>query len=323
MIGERTMTRGDRCDEYSAPLFIAWQLNTECNLNCLHCCEEAGGSSPSPDAMSGAQALQVCQQFVQAGVPYVALSGGEPLLCPHIWEICEYLRSHNVDIKIETNGEMIDQGVAERLAGLSLRSVQISIDGATAKSHEALRENGDWLRVMDACRLLSKINVNMEIVFVPTNFNIHEVAQTVDLAAKLGAYGFYSGKLMRIGRAAMNWKRLCPSETQYRQFFETMTSKTEQYRGVMKVYCYPYDVIEELRYRMTSPSASLLVLPNGKVKLIGPLPFICGDLKTMSLEDIWSRYKLAWGRPEVQDFARRILNEPALTAEANNWIELY
>lgn len=311
---------GSSVDEYEAPLFIAWQLNSECNLDCLHCCEEAGDICP--DQMSKEQMLEACRQFVEAQIPYVALSGGEPLMCPHFWDVCEYLRANSVNVKIETNGEMIDGQLARQLGGLNLRSVQVSLDGATAEAHESLRKNGDYDKVLQACKLLRGEGANIEIVFVPTRVNVHEVGQTVDLAASLGAYGFYTGKLMRIGRAARNWEMLCPSEQQYREFFATLEKKTEQYRGEMKVYCYPYDVVEELRYRLTTPSASLLVLPNGKVKLIGPLPFICGDLKLSRLDEIWWRYKQAWKDEQVIAFAQRVVNEPALVAEANNLIEL-
>ena len=38
----REMLRGKDFEDYKSPLFIAWQLNSACNLGCLHCCEEAG-----------------------------------------------------------------------------------------------------------------------------------------------------------------------------------------------------------------------------------------------------------------------------------------
>lgn len=320
MIEAQTALCGSSADEYSAPLFIAWQLNAECNLSCLHCCEDAGAEFPG--RMTKEQMLEVCRQFVEAEVPYVALSGGEPLMCPEFWDVCEFLRANGVNVKVETNGEVIGPDVAQRLGRLKLRSVQISMDGASAEAHEALRKNGNWNSVMRACELLRSEDANTEIVFVPTRFNIHEVGQAVDLAASLGAYGFYTGKLMRIGRAARNWDRLSPSDEQYQQFFDTLNEKTEQYRGRMKVYCYPYDVIEELRYRLQTPSASLLVLPNGKVKLIGPLPFICGDLKVSPLADVWENYKAGWKDERVLEFGRRLVERPALVAEANNWVEL-
>ena len=91
----------------------------------------------------------------------------------------------------------------------------------------------------------------------------------------------------------------------------------------MKVYYYPYDVIDELKYRLHHPAASLLVIPNGKVKLIGPLPFLCGDLRRQSLQEIWQRYKRAWKEKAVVDFTNRVINDPQLLCESNRWVELY
>jgi MoaA/NifB/PqqE/SkfB family radical SAM enzyme len=304
-----------------APLFIAWQINSECNLGCMHCCEDAGGSLP--DQMDRRQIFDFCQQIVQAGIPYVAISGGEPLLHPYFFDVCEFIRNHNISLKIETNGEFIDEETAKRLASLRLRSIQISLDGATAAVHERLRLRGNWDKAVTACKLLLKERVNTEIVFVPTKFNIHQIGPLIDLAYSLGVYGVYTGKIMRIGRAAKNWDTLCPSDEEYERFFAVLNEKVTDYDGKMKVYYYPYDVIEELKYRQGSPAASLLVLPNGKVKLIGPLPFICGDLKKESLQRIWENYKKAWEEPRVIEFIQRLIANPTLVAESNNWLQLY
>jgi len=176
---------------------------------------------------------------------------------------------------------------------------------------------------MQATRDLVGRGVNTEIVFVPTKLNIHEVGPVIDLAYSLGVYGVYTGKIMRIGRAAKNWSLLCPPPEEYEKFFTVLDEKVKQYDGKMKVYYYPYDVIEELKYRLEYPSASLLVLPNGKVKLIGPLPFICGDVRKQSLEEIWVRYKEAWRKPEVIEYTKKVIDDHSLLANANRWIELY
>ena len=47
----------------------------------------------------------------------------------------------------------------------------------------------------------------------------------------------------------------------------------------MRVYFHEVGLLEELRYRLHHPAALLIVLPNGLVKLINALPFICGDLR--------------------------------------------
>lgn len=306
--------------DLKAPLFIAWQLNSECNLGCLHCCEEAGHRIPNE--MDRKEIFNFLEQIVEAKIPYVALSGGEPLLHPDFFAICEFLRKANISLKVETNGEFIDEKTAQRFAELKFRSVQISLDGATAETHEKLRLSGDWNKAVSACRLLIKRKVNTEIVFVPTKFNIHEVAELIDLAYSLGVYGVYTGKIMRIGRAAQNWDILCPTDEEYEKFFTALNAKVKQYDGKMKVYYYPYDVVEELKYRLDSSSASLLVIPNGKVKLIGPLPFICGDLKKQTLLEIWENYKKAWQNPLVVKFAQEVIADPRLLAESNKWREL-
>lgn len=316
----RQILAGSEFEDYKSPLFIAWQLNSACNLGCLHCCEEAGHSMP--DEMTKEEALDFCRQIVDLDIPYMAISGGEPLLCPHIFDVCQFIRDNNISLKIETNGEFIDKKIAEKFAQLKMRSVQISLDGATAQVHEKLRLKGDWEKAVAACKLLIDYGVNTEIVFVPTKFNIHEIGEIIELAYSLGVYGFYTGKTMRIGRAAQNWDIICPSEDEYAKFFEVLEEKSEKYKGKMKIYYYPYNVIEELKYRIEKPSASLLVVPNGKVKLIGPLPFICGDLKKKSLKDIWEDYKIAWRKPKVIEFTKKVIANPNLLTQSNNWIEI-
>ncbi len=306
--------------DLKAPLFVAWQINSACNLGCLHCCEEAGHSIPNE--LDKKEVFDFLQQIVELKIPYVALSGGEPLLHPNLLEICEFLRKHNISLKIETNGEFIDKNLAKRIARLRFRSVQVSLDGATPPTHERLRMRGDWDKAVSACRRLVKEGVNTEVVFVPTKFNIHEIGQLIDLAYSLGVYGVYTGKIMRIGRAAQNWDILCPSDKEYEKFFAVLNDKVDKYDGKMKVYYYPYDVIEELKYRLKYPSASLLVIPNGKVKLIGPLPFVCGDLKKESLLEVWESYKKAWSNLKVIKFAKKVIADPKLLAESNKWIEL-
>lgn len=313
--------RGSSIEDYDAPLFIAWRLTSECNLGCLHCCEESGHHMS--DEMGHEELFKFCEDIARSKIPYVAISGGEPLLHPEFFDISEFIRAGGCSLKVETNGEFIDRKVAKRIAGLEFRSVQVSLDGATPASHERLRLRGDWQKTVQACRLLIEEGVNTEIVFVPTKFNIQEIGDVIDLAASLGVYGVYTGKIMRIGRAAQNWSKLNPSEEDYGKFFKTLRQKTEEYSGRMKVYFYPYDVLEELRYRLNNPAASLLVIPNGKVKVIGPLPFICGDVRKESLREIWEKYKKAWKDPRVIEFTKKVIDNPALLAESNRWREVY
>jgi hypothetical protein len=69
--------------------------------------------------------------------------------------------------------------------------------------------------------------------------------------------------------------------------------------------------------RLVSPQAMLLVVPNGKVKLLNALPFAPADLRRDSLEDAWNAYRKAWRTPAVRDFVGRCRTEPTLLRHAN------
>ena len=91
---------------------------------------------------------------------------------------------------------------------------------------------------------------------------------------------------------------------QYAAFFDTLRAKADEYRGRMRVYFHEAGLLEELRYRLQHPAALLIVLPNGLVKLINALPFVCGDLRRDSLAEVWANFQRAWRDPRVARLRR-------------------
>jgi hypothetical protein len=81
-------------------------------------------------------------------------------------------------------------------------------------------------------------------------------------------------------------------------------------------------LLEELRYRLHHPAALLIVLPNGLVKLINALPFVCGDLRRQGLGEIWARFQGAWQDPRVAKFVEDLAQDPRQTASLHQWVYL-
>jgi hypothetical protein len=69
--------------------------------------------------------------------------------------------------------------------------------------------------------------------------------------------------------------------------------------------------------RLESPQAMLLVVPNGKVKLLNALPFAPADLRRDSLEQAWQAYCAAWQSSEVSEFIAACRRDPGLLRHAN------
>lgn len=305
-----------------APLYVAWQVTNECNLACLHCIEESGPGKAFPDELTEQQVFEVLRQIVEYDVPYLSFSGGEPMVHPSFFQMVEYVCAAGVEVKIETNGHYLTPEACARLKQLGVKAVQVSLDGATAETFNRMRVRGDFNRVVEGIRNLQAAGVPIEINYSPTGFNAHEIGIAIDLAYELGAQSFYTGRTMYTGNAVKTWRHLTPTEAQYEQVFKTLHEKTEAYRGRMRVHFHEMGLLDELRYRLHHPAALLIVLPNGLVKLINALPFVCGDLRQQSLGDIWANFQRAWQDPRVAEFVDTLAREPGTTSMLHKWVYL-
>ncbi|HEY3180825.1 MAG TPA: radical SAM protein [Casimicrobiaceae bacterium] len=320
----QTTTRVDArsTEDLSAPLYVAWQITNECNLACLHCIEESGPGKAFRDELSEPQVLAILDQMRELEVPYVSFSGGEPMVHPHFFEMVEHFCAGGGQLKIETNGHYLSPENCGRLQRLGVKAVQVSIDGASRETFNRMRVLGEFRTAVEGARNLHRAGVPIEINFSPTRFNIDEVGAAVDLACDLGAYSFYTGRTMYTGNAVKTWRHLAPSEEQYAKFFDTLRAKATEYRGRMRVYFHEMGLLDELRYRLQHPAALVIVLPNGLVKLINALPFVCGDLRKESLTEIWSNFQRAWRDPRVAQFVEDLASDPRKTSELHRWVHL-
>ncbi|MNC89287.1 hypothetical protein D3C83_51970 [compost metagenome] len=66
----------------------------------------------------------------------------------------------------------------------------------------------------------------------------------------------------------------------------------------------------------------LIVLPNGLVKLINALPFICGDLRRQTLAEVWANFRRAWADPRVARFIEELAVDPGRTKALHQWVRV-
>ncbi len=309
-------------EDLAAPLYVAWQITNECNLACLHCIEESGPGKAFRDELDEAQVFAVLDQLMDRQVPYLSFSGGEPMLHPLFFKMVEHVCARGAQLKIETNGHYLTVENCERMKALGVKAVQVSLDGASSQTFNRMRVRGNFDVTVDGLRNLRGAGVPVEINFSPARFNAHEIGAVVDLAYELGAYSFYTGRTMFTGNAVKAWRHLELPNERYDAFFDILREKTVEYRGRMRVYFHEAGLLEELRYRLQHPAALLIVLPNGLVKLINALPFVCGDLRRQSLDEIWANFQRAWKDPRVTKFVDDLASDPGKTRTLHDWVYL-
>ena len=198
-----------------------------------------------------------------------------------------------------------------------MQCIQISVDGASAETHARVRPGSSFAAAVGAIRRLVARGLKPQFVFVPTRFNLGEIEQAFDLAGELGCEAFVTGPLMRLGRAALDWERIAPSEAEWIAAVDSLRAKAAAGDASVTLSIYPWDILTELRTRLESPQAMLLVVPNGKVKLLNALPFAPADLRRNSIGEAWEAYRAAWRSPAVRTFVERCAADPALLRHAN------
>jgi MoaA/NifB/PqqE/SkfB family radical SAM enzyme len=272
-----------------------------------------------PGELDAGEAMNLVDDIIGCEVPYVMLCGGEPLVVPHFFAVAEALGQAGVLLKIETNGQRFDALVAERLARLPIRSVQISLDADTEDTYGRQRPGGSLAKVHAACRAARSAGLPLEVTFAPTRINLHEVEAVIERARALGAFRFNTGKLMRIGTAARLWGKLEPSAAQYEQFRLALDRQNVRVGSEMELCYSPFEMNEALRQTLREPPATLLVLPTGWVKVAAVLPQICADLRRDTIAQAWDAYRSAWASESVGAAIRRAIGDESLHAEANVW----
>lgn len=183
------------------PLELHLQLVSGCNLDCYMCHEHL-----RPPEMRHGRHLRLLDpelfdRLARDVIPYtqrIELGvGGEPLLSPHFRTYLERCHGLNQSIHVTTNGTLLTTDtLAASLAEHSSR-IEISIDGATAKTYERIRRGGRFAPLLRNLENLQRHRAgvgpsdrpSLTLCMVLMRSNLAELPDLVRLAASLGADG--------------------------------------------------------------------------------------------------------------------------------------
>jgi len=126
---------------------------------------------------------------------WVYLQGwGEPLLHRRIFDMIARAKAAGCRVGFTTNGSRLTRRTGERLLELDLDLLAVSIAGATAATHEAIRVGSDFAQLTENLRRFLLLRAErrsaapkVEVFFLMTRTNLAELPQAVELAAGLHA----------------------------------------------------------------------------------------------------------------------------------------
>ncbi|MEX0568804.1 MAG: radical SAM protein, partial [Candidatus Njordarchaeota archaeon] len=161
-----------------APILVVWDFTYRCNLRCKHCYANAGTNFSE---MTKEEKLRALDILVDAGVAMLALSGGEPLLGVGFWDVLNTAHDYGLYLSIATNGTLITEEVAERLAKSGLEYAQVSLDSPDPEFHDTFRGvPGAWSRAIKGIRNLKKYGIMVEISMTITKQNYRSIPRMIE-----------------------------------------------------------------------------------------------------------------------------------------------
>ena len=158
---------------------VVWNLTRTCNLRCIHCYSDSDRK-----AYAGELTLHECRAVIDDlaafGIPGLLLSGGEPMVHAHFWQIVEHARSRGLRLTLSTNGTLIDAEKAARLKALDFAYIGISLDGIGPVHDLFRRTPGAFDRAVAAFRHLREVGQKTGLRFTLTRHNATNIEAVLD-----------------------------------------------------------------------------------------------------------------------------------------------
>lgn len=179
------------------PINGSIELLPLCNMNCDMCYvrldkkeQEAKGRIRSVDEW-----LKIGEDMAKAGVLFLLLTGGEPLMYPGFKELYIGLKKLGLIITINTNGTLINEEWADFFKENKPRRINITLYGGDDRAYEELcHYKGGFEKVISGIRLLRERDVDVKLSVSVTKANcsdldkIYAIAKELDVPARADAY---------------------------------------------------------------------------------------------------------------------------------------
>ena len=184
----------------------SYELNLGCNYDCEHC--YLGEKQFAGMDWPGRQRL--LNVMAQAGVLWLQLTGGEPLVDALFPETLAYAYSLGMMIQVSSNGSRLHQPrMIELLTAYRPYRVTLSLYGATEESYDAMtRSRGAFKRFIRGLDAAREAGLTMRINCIVSNRNVHERDAMQALA---GRYGIPAFEYTNITPTYHGTARSCPA----------------------------------------------------------------------------------------------------------------
>jgi radical SAM protein with 4Fe4S-binding SPASM domain len=173
-----------RAHARNAPLSALFELTGRCNLACAHCHLDV---AHPPSELTTAQALHVVDELRRAGTLFLALSGGEVLLREDALEVVRHARRLGMAVRIFTNATLVTPALADEIAAVKPLAVEVSLYGASVRTHDAVTRRRAFRRTLRGVLLLRRAGITVGLKAPLLSSVAGELERILAIADRIGA----------------------------------------------------------------------------------------------------------------------------------------
>lgn len=203
---------------------LAWNITKRCNFKCKHCYSDAT-ENKSEEELSLEEIKKIIDEMKELKVPVILLSGGEPMMHEHIFEIIKYIRESGIRVSISSNGSLISKSAAKMLKDLGVSYIGISLDGIGVVNDRFRGVEGAFdaavRGIRNCCAVGQKVGLRMTV----HKDNVDEVPQVLQFMEQESINRICFYHLVPSGRGSEIKDQMMTSE-QARSFVEMLVDYT-------------------------------------------------------------------------------------------------
>lgn len=187
------------------PILVFWESTRACGLACRHCRADAQ-RTPVPGELTTEEAERFIASFADFGTPppVLVITGGDPLMRADLDHLLAYADACGVHVALAPSVTplLTDERLGE-LRDLGVKVASLSIDGASAATHDTMRGIPGHLDAsIDAIRRMRSHGFIVQINTTVTPANVHELPAIAEMLIDTDANIWEVFFLVNVGRGA-------------------------------------------------------------------------------------------------------------------------
>ncbi|MCL4448531.1 MAG: TIGR04053 family radical SAM/SPASM domain-containing protein [Actinobacteria bacterium] len=162
------------------PFMAIWEVTRACDLACKHCRAEAD-THPDPDQLTTKEGMQLIDQLAALGRPrpLFILSGGDPFKREDLFKLVEYAASQKLAVSASPSPTpKLTRSNLQSLKQAGANAISLSLDGATAQTHDAFRQvDGSYDLAIKGAHFAKEVGLRLQINTTVTPHNLMEIPE--------------------------------------------------------------------------------------------------------------------------------------------------